>query len=110
MLKAGSGTPASTSPETLSVVREDSLLTYDLGSAAIDLFTELLEGGEESTVNEALFQRHGLELIWLAFANQKTKIGLEAVSEAKPSKALLRQVSKPEYRKIAQAIGLQFEK
>ena len=104
LLKAGLG-EQNGGFEAMKAFRTESPLDSEVADAAGELFAEFTGNDEEAPVNKALFQHHGLELIWLTFENRKTEAGLEAASMIRPSDALLQELSKPENNKIARAIG-----
>lgn len=110
LLKAGVGTPATRElPSGLEAkamaAPRGTPLSADQAGAAKDLLSELT-GGVESIADESLLQRHGLELIWLAFQQQRPAGRLEAVPVTMPSTTLQRELEKPEHAGIARALGL----
>lgn len=113
LLRAGMGSPA---PREMPAGLEaratvsplsprGTPLSADQAGAARDILRELA-GGAEAVADESMLQRHGLELIWLAFQRQRPSGRLEAVSVPVPSSSLQRELEKPEHTGIARALGL----
>lgn len=105
LLEAGMGTPVSPGLEGLAVAEPGVPLDADQAMAARNLFAELSRD-EEVAIEESLFQRHGLELIWLALESKKTQKGLESISAISPSSALSQELAKPENGNVARLVGL----
>jgi DNA/RNA endonuclease G (NUC1)/subtilisin family serine protease len=81
-------------------------LSATQAEAARDLMRELT-GGAEAVGDESMFEKHGLELIWLAFQQRRpTARMMEAVAAPVPSSSLRRALERPENGGIARALGL----
>ena len=80
-------------------------LDADEATAAREFLTEVTGGLEAAATDDALLDRHGLELIWLTLERQR-KGTLEAAMPVPLSEALRQDLTKPEHRAVARAVGL----
>ena len=109
LLKAAMGSPVpSEVPAGLEVHARKSRgtpLDADQAEAARDLMRELV-GDAEAIIDESLLQRHGLELIWLAFQKRRPVSRLETLAVPAASSSLKQALEKPENFAIARSLGL----
>jgi subtilisin family serine protease len=111
LLEAGIGGPAPAPElvagiEAVAAPRRATPLDADEAAAAREFLTEATGGLEVATVDEALLDRHGLELIWLTLERQRHKGAFEAATPVPLSEALRQDLAKPQHRAVARAIGL----
>jgi endonuclease G len=110
LLKAGTGGPVPSGElvaglEAMAAPRRATPLDADQATAAREFLAEAMGSLEAASVDEAVLDRHGLELIWLTLQRQRQKGSLETAGGVIPSEALQRQLTQPELAGLARLVG-----